>query len=63
MTAKEEYNKLLGSGELFELFPDLSGVWDKDRRKFESDWEKNQEVFNIDVVIDLDDVDELDEYL
>lgn len=63
MTAKEEYNKLLGSGELFELFPDLSGIWEEDRRVFQKNWEDNQDILNMDVVIDLDDVDEFDEYL
>ena len=62
MTANQEYNKLLSSGELFELFPELSGDWEKDRGRFERDWEMNQEIFNMDVVIDLDDVDEIENY-
>ena len=62
MTANQEYNKLLSSGELFELFPELSGDWEKDRSRFERDWEMNQEIFNMDVVIDLDDVDEIENY-
>lgn len=29
-----QYNSLLKSGELFELFPKLSGIWEKDKQHF-----------------------------
>jgi hypothetical protein len=34
MSAKKEYDALLQSGDLLELYKGLSGNWDKDRKTF-----------------------------
>lgn len=50
MKAKEEYNVLLENGELLELYPELSGSWAKDKKKFTTIWEQNIEAIkNIDI--------------
>lgn len=54
MKASKEYNLLLESGELLELYPELSGVWEKDKKRFIYMWEQNQELF-MDLDIDYDD--------
>ena len=43
MKVRNEYNVLLESGELLEMFPALSGLWAKDRARFTSAWERNIE--------------------
>ncbi len=43
MIVKKEYNVLLEGGELLEMYPELSGSWEKDEKVFTSIWEKNQE--------------------
>jgi hypothetical protein len=43
MTAKNEYHELLANGELLELYPDLSGSWQKDKKIFTYTWEQNVE--------------------
>ena len=53
MTAKNEYNVLLESGELLEMYPELSGSWSKDKNKFTLIWEQNIEAIkDIDVNFD-----------
>lgn len=50
MKAKKEYHVLLESGELLEMYPELSGSWSKDKTKFTILWEQNTEAIkNIDV--------------
>jgi hypothetical protein len=34
MTPKQEYERLLTSGMFWEFYPDLTGDWNKDKRKF-----------------------------
>ena len=46
MSAKGEYNILLEMGELLEIYPDLSGEWVKDKDKFTSLWDENNNLFN-----------------
>lgn len=43
MKAKNEYDELLKNGELLELYPDLSGSWQKDKNSFTAAWEQNVE--------------------
>jgi hypothetical protein len=31
---EKEYYQLLKSGMFYEFFPDLSGIWDKDKNQF-----------------------------
>lgn len=53
MKIKDEYTSLLETGELLEIFPELSGSWAKDRSKFTVLWEKNiAAIKNIDVNFD-----------
>jgi len=55
MKAKNEYDELLANGELLELYPDLSGSWQKDKKIFISTWEQNVEAIkNIDKNFDED---------
>lgn len=53
MKASKEYNILLESGELLELYPELSGIWSKDNKKFTHMWEQNQDIL-MDLEIDFD---------
>ncbi len=57
--AKKEYDALLDGGELFELFPDFKGVWEKDKKAFIRYHEENEQLLN-NSVIDLDDEDDFD---
>lgn len=53
MKAKNEYDVLLDNGELLELYPELSGSWTKDKKKFTKIWEQNIEAIkNIDIDFD-----------
>ena len=42
MTAKKEYLFLQGNGMLEELYPELSGNWEEDRKEFTVLWELNE---------------------
>lgn len=56
MRVSREYKVLLDSGELQDMFPQLSGVWKKDERLFTKLWEKNIEAIkSIDVNFNEDD--------
>ena len=55
MNARREYNILLDLGELNELYPNLTGIWEKDKKKFTSIWEQNQEILG---GIDINDYEE-----
>lgn len=58
--AKREYDSLLKSGELLEMFEDFTGSWRKDKKAFLQYWENNQEVLNdLDVYLDFEE----DEFL
>lgn len=50
--ALKEYNSLLNSGELSQLFPELKGNWEQDKRVFISQYEKNQKLLSEDLTID-----------
>ena len=53
MRAKKEYEVLLNNGELLEMYPELSGVWSKDKKRFTKIWEQNVEAIkNIDINFD-----------
>lgn len=50
MSAKKQYNTLLESGDLFELYPGLTGEWEKDKKIFVDYYELNMiAIKNIDV--------------
>lgn len=55
MKVRNEYQALLDSGELLEMYPGLSGSWGKDKKRFTVIWEQNVEAIkNIDVNFDED---------
>ena len=45
MSAKGEYEILLGIGELLEMYPNLTGNWKKDQDIFTLLWDENKELF------------------
>ena len=53
---QKQYNLLLESGELKEMFPNFKGEWEKDRRAFTRHFEENERMLN-DNILDLDDED------
>lgn len=57
---QKQYNLLLESGELKEMFPNFKGEWEKDRKAFTRHFEDNQKILD-DTLIDLDD-DEFEYY-
>lgn len=54
---KQEYEMFVNSGELKFLFPELTGKWEKDERKFTQLHEQWSKAMEMD--INLDDEDEL----
>lgn len=56
MKVKREYDALLDSGELEDMFPQLSGTWKKDEKLFTKLWEQNiKAIKSIDVNFDEND--------
>lgn len=55
---KNLYDSLVKSGDLEDVFPDLTGDWMKDKKKFIVEYEKNQEMldFNLGDIYDEDDI-------
>lgn len=41
MSAQKQYNTLLESGDLFEIYPGMTGAWDKDKKIFIEYYELN----------------------
>lgn len=53
MKLKQGYDALLRDGELLEMYPELSGSWEKDKEAFSVIWEQNIEAIkNIDIDYD-----------
>jgi len=46
---KKEYDFYLNSGELEEIFPELSGDWEKDKKRFKAIHERFQKALDIDL--------------
>jgi len=44
--AKKLYMSLESSGDLKELYPNLHGEWEKDKKEFIRNYEINQELIN-----------------
>lgn len=53
MKAKEEYQKLLNSGDLEELYPDLTGNWKKDQEEFTRLYDLNNKALK-DITIEIE---------
>lgn len=43
---RDVYEALKQGGELEELFPEFTGVWEKDKEEFEIVFEENQSLLN-----------------
>lgn len=41
---KNFYNSCLENGELFLIFPEVTGVWEKDKKAFTKYYEENKEL-------------------
>lgn len=57
MKAKQEYDVLLENGELLEMYPELSGSWEEDKKSFSVIWEQNIEAIK-DIDVDFDEFEE-----
>lgn len=57
--ALKEYNSLLTSGELSQLFPELKGNWEQDKKIFIAQYEDNQKLLSGDLTIEDDDDENL----
>jgi len=44
MSVKQDYDLLLGSGDLKLLFPSASGDWEQDKKQFTKIYDINQEL-------------------
>lgn len=44
--AKSLYYAMLDSGDLLDLYPNLTGDWEKDERQFLRDYELNNRIMN-----------------
>ena len=53
MTAKKEYMFLYSNGMLGDLYPDLSGDWEEDKKEFTVIWELN-EIFTKQIDVDYE---------
>lgn len=50
MNVRSEYDVLLDLGDLRELYPNLKGIWEKDKKDFTYIWEQKQAILgDIDV--------------
>lgn len=56
MSAKSEYEMLLDLGELKELYPSLTGIWEEDEDIFNLLWQSNQDILKD---IDINDFEQL----
>lgn len=47
---KSLYDSLIKSGDLLDVYPDMTGEWEQDRKKFEREYETNERMldFNLD---------------
>lgn len=53
---KKEYDALLQSGDLKEMFPTMSGDWNKDKSEFTNLYSLNEDLFGNEE-LDLEDED------
>jgi hypothetical protein len=54
--ARIEYEILAETGELLEMFPNLTGSWKSDREEFLKFHEMNEEILKIESNLELDDL-------
>lgn len=61
-TLKKVYDEFLKSGDLLELFPQMTGVWNKDKFLFQEQYEENiKSITESDVFDDEYDVEDFDD--
>lgn len=60
--AQKQYNALLESGELHDMFPTFKGEWDKDKKAFTRYYEENEVILNGDITLDDEDTDNYGDY-
>lgn len=53
--ARLQYESLLKEGELKNMFPFMTGKWEKDCDKFIKQYEDNKTLLNMDVIIEDED--------
>ena len=53
MQIKNEYDVLLRSGDLMEMYPGLQGSWQKDKKAFTQLWEQNRDAL-LGIEVDLE---------
>lgn len=53
--ARLQYESLLKEGELKNMFPSMTGKWEKDCDKFIKQYEDNKNLLNMDVIIEDED--------
>lgn len=46
MPAERQYNMLLANGDLLDLYPGLTGEWNKDKKVFAELYEMNRKAIN-----------------
>jgi hypothetical protein len=54
---KAEYEVLIQTEELLEMFPEMKGDWKSDKKEFSRYYEMNEEILNLDVNYELEDGD------
>lgn len=50
--AKKQYEYLLEIGDLQELFPSLSGIWEEDKDSFMEEFSQTDDLINIEISYD-----------
>lgn len=58
---KTVYNKLVKSGELLDMFPTMTGIWESDKDDFMLMYNQNDEL-DLDMMNFDEDFDEFNEY-
>ena len=53
MKARQQYNALLKSGALLDIYEDLTGLWEEDKIAFLEIYETEQSIIN-DIEVDYD---------
>lgn len=52
MTPAQQYKELLEQENLLELYPNMTGVWENDKKSFKEIWDLEQSYLNSIEIID-----------
>jgi hypothetical protein len=55
---KKLYDQLLNSGDLYEVFPDLTGEWSKDKKEFIELQDEMDYIITTELIIDEEEQEE-----